>query len=241
MKMLSRALVLGMACLALSLPSWTDAVAQTSWEFGLKAGVSAAKLSGDDTKYEFTVDSDNFEKGELGDMKLGFVGGGYATMHLNKQFGLRLEALYIQKGGEGTVEGEDGGVPYTADWTATLDYFEIPLLAVFSIPAGTSGIFDIFAGPAVGFNVTAKEKYESASGSEEADIEDVTGTDFGGVLGVGFTLALDSMNLFADARWEMGFTNIIDVEDADVKNNAFGFMIGVGFPLGGTAPATSAP
>jgi len=53
-------------------------------------------------------------------------------------------------------------------------------------------------------------------------------------VGLGFTYALTSMNLFADARWEMGFSSIVDVEgaDVDVKNQAFAFMVGVGFPLG---------
>jgi hypothetical protein len=240
MKHFARMLALGLLGALFLVPALTPAVAQASWEFGLKAGVSAAKLSGDDTKYSYEVDADNYEKGEFTDMKLGFVGGAFATAHVNKQFGVRLEALYFQKGGEGTAEGKDGGVAFTADQTITLDYFEIPLLAVLSFPAGTSGTFDIFAGPAIAFNVTAKSKYEwtrgGESGTEEADLEDVKGTDFGGVLGVGFTLGMDSMNLFADARWEMGFTTIDDSEaEADIKNNAFAFMIGVGFPLGGSA------
>lgn len=243
MKMLSRALVLGIVCLALSLPCWTDAVAQTSWELGLKAGVSSTKLSGDDTKYEETIDADNYYKSDTSDMKVGFVGGGYATMHMNKKFGLRLEALYFQKGGKGTAEGADGGFAFTADETYTLDYFELPLLAVFSIPAGTSGTFDIFAGPAFAFNVTAKQKSEwtgeGDSGTDEEDIEDIKSSDIGGVLGVGFMFGMDSLNLFADARWEMGFSSIVDVEgeDVDIKNQAFAFMIGVAFPLasGGNA------
>jgi hypothetical protein len=244
-RMLSRALVLVAVCVALSLPGWTDAVAGTSWELGIKAGVSAAKLSGDDTKMEETIDADNYYKSDISDMKVGFVGGGYATMHMNKQFGLRLEALYFQKGGKGTAEGADGGFAYTADETYTIDYFELPLLAVFSIPAGTSGTFDIFAGAAFAFNVTAKQKSEwtgeGESGTDEGDLEDIKSSDIGGVLGLGYTFAMDSMNLFADARWEMGFSSIVDVEDVDVKNNAFAFMIGVAFPLGGSATATPAP
>ena len=225
---------LGALCLVSAAP---DAFAQMTWELGIKAGVSAAKLSGDDTKTEVTIDADNYYKSDISDMKVGFVGGGYATMHMNKQFGLRLEALYFQKGGKGTAEGADLGVEFTADETYTLDYFEVPLLAVISFPAGTSGIFDIFLGPAVAFNVTAKSKSEwtggGESGTDEEDLEDIKGTDFGGVVGLGFTLVMDSMNLFADARWEMGFSSIVDVEgaDVDVKNQAFAFMVGVAFPL----------
>jgi len=195
---------LGALCLVSAAP---DAFAQMSWELGIKAGVSAAKLSGDDTKTEITEDADNYYKSDVSDMKLGFVGGGYATMHMNKQFGLRLEALYFQKAARDRRR-RGRSFEWTADETYTLDYFELPLLAVISFPAGTSGIFDIFLGPAVAFNVTAKQKSEwtgeGDSGTDEEDLEDIKGTDFGGVLGLGFTLMMDSMNLFADARWEMG-------------------------------------
>ena len=235
MKLFSRVCIVGLLSALFLAPVWTDARAQMTWELGIKAGVSAAKLSGDDTKYEETIDADNYYKSDISDMKIGFVGGGYATMHMNKKFGLRLEALYFQKGGKGTAEGADGGFAFTADETYTLDYFELPLLAVFSIPAGTSGTFDIFAGPAFAFNVTAKTKSEwtgeGESGTDEEDLEDIKSSDIGGVLGIGYMFAMDSMNLFADARWEMGFSSIVDVEDVDVKNQAFAFMIGVAFPL----------
>ncbi len=247
MKHFARLLAVGLLGVLFLIPAWTDATAQMTWELGIKAGVSAAKLSGDDTKMEMIEDEDNYYKSDMGDLKLGFVGGGYATMHMNKKFGVRLEALYFQKGGKGTAEGADLGFEFTADETYTLDYFELPLLAVFSIPAGTSGTFDIFAGPAFAFNVTAKQKSEwtgeGDSGTDEGDIEDIKSNDIGGVIGIGYMFAMDSMNLFADARWEMGFSSIVDVEgeDIDVKNQAFAFMIGVAFPLAGSDAPAPAP
>jgi hypothetical protein len=245
MKHFARLLAVGLLAALFLVPAWTDARAQLTWELGLKAGVAAAKLSGDDTKIEETIDADNFYNADISDMKVGFVGGGYGTMHVNKKFGIRLEALYFQKGGKGTAEGADAGFAFTADETYTLDYFELPLLAVFSIPAGTSGTFDIFAGPAFAFNVTAKQKSEwtgeGESGTDEGDLEDIKSSDIGGVLGIGYMFAMDSMNLFADARWEMGFSSIVDVEDVDVKNSAFAFMIGVAFPLAGTPAPAPAP
>jgi hypothetical protein len=95
----------------------------------------------------------------------------------------------------------------------------------------------------VGFNLTAETETEITVGgeteSETEDIEDIKSTDFGGVIGVGFTLGLTSANLFADARWEYGFTKIVDAADeVDVKNSAFAFMVGVGFPLGGPPSPT---
>jgi hypothetical protein len=221
------------------VPALTDTLAQPSWEIGLKAGVGTTKLSGDDVKnFSVFVDTDNFLEGDIGDMRLGFVGGGYGTMHVNDQFGVRLEALYFQKGGKGNITGEVAGIPFTGDLTFKVDYFEVPLLAVFSFPAGTSGTFDVFAGPALGFNLSGEMETEitvaGETQAETSDLEDIKSTDFGGVLGAGFTFSLTSVDLFFDARWEYGFTKIVDAEDdVDVKNNAFGFMAGVGFPLGG--------
>ena len=222
---------------ALSLaPAWTDAVAQTSWEIGIKAGMTGSKVTGDDVEsFTLYIDESNFVEGDIDGMKMGLVAGGYATAHFNKQFGLRLEALYIQKGGEGTLEGEFDGFPFEVDMTFKFDYIEFPLLAVVSLPAGTSGTFDLFAGPAVAFNVAAELEVEAEGQSASEDIENASSTDFGGVVGAGFTLGLTSVDIFADARWEWGFTNILDVEDSDIKNSAFAFMVGVGFPLGGSA------
>ncbi len=241
MRLSARLWIVGVIGALLMFPAWTDTLAQPSWEIGLKTGVGTTKLSGDDVKnFSFFVDTDNFIEGDIGDMRLGFVGGGYGTIHVNDQFGVRLEALYFQKGGKGDITGEVGGVPFTGDLTFKVDYFEVPLLAVFSFPAGPSGTFDVFAGPALGFNLTGEMETEitvaGESVTETQDLEDIKSTDFGGVLGAGFTLSLTSVDLFADARWEYGFTKIIDTEDeVDLKNNAFAFMIGVGFPLGGTA------
>jgi len=243
MRVYARWFSIGFLGALLLFPMWTDAIAQTTWEIGLKAGMGGAKLTGDDVKsFTFFVDELNYVEGDVEDMKMGFVGGGYATAHFAKQFGVRLEALYVQKGGTGDLTGEFDGFPFQVEMSFKLDYIEFPLLAVVSFPAGTSGTFDLFAGPAVAFNLNAELEVEAEGQSASEDIENASSTDFGGVVGAGFTLALTSVNLFADARWEWGFTNIVDSDlDADIKNNAFGFMIGVGFPLGGTAPATSAP
>jgi hypothetical protein len=243
MRVYARWLSVGFLAALLLSPVWTDAAAQTTWEIGLKAGMSGARLTGNDVKsFTLYIDESTYVQGDVEDMKMGFVGGGYVTAHFARQFGLRLEALYIQKGGKGDLAGELAGFPFQVGMTFKLDYIELPLLAVVSFPAGASGTFDIFAGPAVAFNLSAELEVEAQGQSASEDIEDASSTDFGGVVGAGFTLALTSVDIFADARWEWGFTNIIDSDlDADIKNSAFGFMVGVGFPLGGKTAAAPAP
>jgi hypothetical protein len=127
--------------------------------------------------------------------------------------------------------------------TVTLDYFEFPFLGVISFPVGEMGTFDIFAGPVLAFNINAEIEQEitlSAMGASETvtetvDISDeVKGADFGGLIGAGLTFDLGQVMLFGEARWEYGFTQVIDDgdEDEDIKNMAFGFIAGVGIPLG---------
>ena len=240
MRLFARLFVVGLLAGLFLFPAWTDALAQISWEVGLKAGVSGATLTGNDvSEYGYYIDPDNYFAADVGDLKTGFVGGGYATVHLNKRWGVRLEALYFQKGGQGDGSGMNDGNDFAAKATVKLDYFEVPVLAVFSLPAGSSGTFDIFAGAAVAFNAAAKSKIEGANlagdvGSQEEDIEDVANTEYGGVVGLGYTWVKPKMNIFIDGRWEFGFTEVVDIEDVNIKNSAFALMVGVGFPLGGS-------
>ncbi|UCG50775.1 MAG: PorT family protein [Candidatus Latescibacterota bacterium] len=229
---------------ALCVSGATGVFGQVSFELGLKAGVGLTKLSGDDTKASSIIIEDpEFSlnlQGDLGDSKLGFVVGGYGAVHVTHQFGVRLEALYLRKGGKGDVSVEAdipgfGVINFDAEVTATLDYIELPLLAVVSFPAGPSGSFEVFAGPALAFKTKAEIEVEvtTLGQTEKEDIGDETkGTDFGGVIGAGFVFELARVDLFADVRYTYGFTKILDIaEDFDIKNSAFGLMVGVALPL----------
>lgn len=250
------------AAVVLCFASSTNALAQPSWELGVKAGFGLAKLTGDDTRETesgyIDLGEGWYAQGEVtqdyGDSKPGFVGGAYAAVHINDQFGIRLEGLYLKKGGKGDNSGQldvyddfdvyQGTITVSGENTVALDYFEFPLLGVVSFPVGDAATFDIFAGPVLAFNTNAELEQEvtlSANGyseteSEKIDISDDTkGTDFGGVLGAGITFKLERVSLFGEVRYEYGFTKIIESNgsnsDEDIKNSAFGFMVGVGIPL----------
>ena len=230
--------------------------AQPSFELGIKAGLGVTSLKGDDTT---ASESGRIELGggayALGDLavsiddtKPGFVGGLYATVHINPRFAIRLEGLYSQKGGKGknmgsltfidTTIGPPVTVSVSGENTVTLDYFEIPLLGVVSFPISPTGTFDVFAGVALAFNTKAEIEREvilSATGitvteTIEEDLGDSTeSTDFGGVLGGGVTFKLEHVVIFGEARWTYGFRKID--KDGDIKNNAISFIVGLGIPL----------
>ncbi len=234
-------------------------LAQPSFEFGLRGGLGLSKLSGSDLEVTQagTMDLGSGYTGvgairsSIKDMKAGFVGGAYATVHVNPRFGVRVEALYTMKGGKGDNTGSIdvydpsnnfvGTMSLTGTNRMTLNYFELPVLGVLSFPAGPTSTFELFAGPAFAFRTTAEIKEEDTvtfmgqaeTQSATTDIKDsIKGTDFGGVLGAGMTFKIGEPVLFAEARWTAGFTKIDDAADgADWKNNAFGFQVGVGFPL----------
>ena len=251
------------ATAVLCAASWAGASPQPYLELGVKGGLGLAKLGGDGVAASGDFDIDLIEGyPELGnglidlggDLKPGFAGGAYATVHLNDRFGIRLEALYAMKGGQGDIDAQVdvydqsftylGSYELTGKNTMKLSYFEIPLLGVFSFPAGAAGTFDVFAGPEIAFITSAKLKTEltmsvggeSETGSGTVDMSnEVKGTDFGGVLGAGLSYRLDQIVMFGEARWTYGFTNIPDTdEEVNVKNNSFGLMVGIGFPLGGS-------
>lgn len=117
--------------------------------------------------------------------------------------------MYSAQGVEQTFEGVTGKVQ--------VDYLNLLVLAKFMIADGLS----IHAGPQVGFLLSAKAK----GGEETMDIKDeLKGTDFSGVLGLGYQM--DS-GLNFGARYNLGFSNIADSGEADLKNNVF--QVSVGF------------
>jgi hypothetical protein len=113
-----------------------------------------------------------------------------------------------------------------------LDYLEIPLLV--KIMPGTKGSVKpyLFAGPAVAIKVSGKVKAEFEGESDEEDLEDVKGTDFGLVVGAGVDFGFGASgkgNLSVDIRYNLGLSTISDFEGDDVKNGVFSLMVGYSF------------
>jgi hypothetical protein len=216
----------------------SHASAQVTWDAGFKLGVNFANLRGD-TQISGTETGEGGEtisvSGDVDGYRTGFVGGGFATANITDAFGIRLELLYSQKGGKGdisvTVDGQPAGVLKN---TVKLDYLEIPVLAVGSFPAGNKAKFNVFGGPAVAFNVSAKDKAEFLGEEEEVDIGEFTETtDFGIALGAGVTiLAHERANVVIEGRYTIGLISVDKAGVDDLKNNAISIMVGMSFPIG---------
>ena len=194
----------------------------SEWTVGTTGGLSIASTNGED------ADS-------LGaDSRTGIAIGAFAQGKFNENFGLRIAVLYVQKGATDSF----GSV----DFTARLDYIEIPILAMTSIAAGESATINFFAGPSIAFN-TKGELEASGRISPTVDIKDgIKTVDFGGVVGAGVDFDKGPVMLGVGVSYTFGFSSVddgiaaifdpSDTSTADIKNGVLLFLASIGFPIG---------
>jgi hypothetical protein len=180
-----------------------SAMAQVS--VGVKAGLNLANVTGDD------VDDS--------DMRMSLHLGGYLNYAFSESLSIQPELLYSSMGAKSSYD--DFGVDI--EETTKLNYISVPVMVVYSF-----GNINVQAGPQIGFLASAKSKVEVDGDSEEEDIKDFfKGTDFGFNLGLGANFG----KLNASARYCLGLSNIVDADEADVKNAVI--QISVGYRLFG--------
>ena len=204
----------------------TDLMAQGTMVGG-KAGFNVSDLSFDAAP------------GEAIDTRTDFVGGGFVSFPVGDYFAIQPEVLYTRKGAKISDSEEDVEVE------AKVDYVEIPVLLVARLMDQNSSTRPIvYAGPAVSFETKCEFEgsVEGVSASVDCDRlsevggdEDIEtkGTDFGLVFGGGVEFNAGSAVIILEGRYNVGLVDINDTtDDEEIKNRAFSFMAGVGFPIG---------
>lgn len=199
-------------CAAVAAFGFTTIHAQDGIQFGAKAGVNFAKLTGDDV--------------EDADGRTGIHFGLVAEIPVSEKFSVQPELVYSQQGlQQDTPDGES---------KLKLDYLNVPVMAKFYVSDG----FAIEAGPQFGFNVSAKSEIqiEGADGNEiseiERELEDtVEGFDFGFGGGVSYKMAT---GLFFQARYIIGLTSVYEASNEgifqdDLNNSTLSLSIGYMF------------
>ena len=179
---------------------------------GIKGGANFANVS----------DVDNTS------MRTGFQGGLFVGKDVNPQFGFRVEGLYVQKGAKVDVTTPAG----TSEATYKLDYIEFPILFVYNLSNSETMGFNIFAGPTLGFNMSAK--------IEDTDVKDDTESfEFGAAIGAGLAKKMAGGKAIGlDVRYTLGATGVgKDVPDGEdnPKNRGIGLMAFYQIPLGSSA------
>lgn len=168
--------------------------------FGVKAGLNLSNLKESGGGMSITYSS-------LANVTV----GGYALFHLKPSFGIQGELLYSGAGAKVSGSGK-----------AVLSYLYIPVLAKYTF--ANSG-FGIFAGPQLGFLLSAKSKPD---GGGSTDVKDsFKSTDFSGILGADYTFGA-GFNI--GARYQLGLSDINNSgSGTTVKNTAFNITVGYTF------------
>lgn len=177
--------------------------AQTT--FGFRGGVSVASASADIGE---TFDKSN---------RTGFAGGVFLDMGGSGILGFQVGAQYTQKGVELDV-GEAVREP-------SLDYLEIPAVVKVGLPLEVLKP-SVFVGAGLGFNTSCDD-----GGADCGD--DVTSTEWSGIIGADVVLYTGAVSLWADGRFNVGLSDIADSESyQELKNRAWTLQAGLGFPAG---------
>ena len=199
------------ACLAV-LVLTAVVSAQTKFNFGVKAGVSMANNV-------WTVD-DGLEKSLI---KPSF--GIFALINLSPWLGIQPELNYLTMGEWWDDDGDK--------IVETFNYLHIPILLRARLMEEGKFVPIVFAGPAVGFLLSAKETFQ------ENIKPFYKSMDFGADLGLGAEIGFGKMKGLIDLRYYMGLTNAYSRPDMEVmmitpielsmKNRGFIFTAGLIF------------
>jgi len=204
-----------------------DASAAGELSYGAKVGMTMANIT--QTPAEWEQDKS---------FKTGFTGGVFLNYSITENFSLQPELLYTQKGVKDNLY--DG--LFTVDLTASFDYIELPVLAKYTFMPQKNFRPNIFGGPSVAFTMSSELEVSALLFSAEIDFSDLTHiTDFGIVAGGGFDYSIGKGMIVCDARFYIGFTNVIlsgdfeidgstqTIDEDDFKNYGFSLMAGYGF------------
>lgn len=139
------------------------------------------------------------------DPRTSLHGGFFLTVMVSETFGVQPELLYNSVGSR----FEFGG----SDIISQMDYISVPVMVRYN----PVKVFNIHAGPQLGFLMSAKSKYDGVSGDTK---ERYKGLDLGVGIGAGVDLP---MGLGFSARYVLGLSNIdvrSDSEQDALRNNA---------------------
>ena len=140
---------------------------------------------------------------------IGFNAGLFAEIALADSFYIQPELIY-------STQGTDDYQQLLSKTKLNLDYINLPIMFKYDV----ANRFYLEAGPQVGFLVSAKR--------DDVDVKDLfEKTDFGANFGLsyGFT-----ENVFAQARYNIGLSDIYKNEGTDkVSNAVLSFSLGYKF------------
>lgn len=169
-----------------------------------------------------TVSVDPNPSSEAYSGRFGFGIGAVLDRPLAGNLELHAEPMFMQKGA--TIDDDGDEVVFKSS------YFELPIMLRYNFqPQGNITPYAM-AGPSLGYLLGAKFE----SGNSEFDAKDqFKSADFGVGLGGGAKIPRGNLQLFAEARYVLGFANVNDDESdgTTVKNRGLSVLFGATVPF----------
>jgi opacity protein-like surface antigen len=207
---MKKGLLVCAAVLVLAVLVAAPASAATNIKFGIKAGASSSNVKwSDDVGDEKSITELTF--------------GGFVIFELSPTLAIQPEVNYLVTGEQWDITDGNAVENFT--------YLHIPILLRARLMKEGKFVPVVFAGPAVGFLLSAKDSGEDVK-------EFFKSTDFGLDLGLGAEIALGKMKALIDFRYYMGLTDCFNQPDMvmmelpsdwSMKNAAFILTAGIIF------------
>jgi len=192
--------------IAMMLMTTTFISAQEYVYFGVKGGVNFSSFTGD-----------GFDAFDDPEGRTAFHLGLLAEIPVGERFSIQPEVLYSAQGYD-ILSREDAN-----DVEFQLDYITVPILAKFYL----FDRFSLEAGPQIGFLVNDEiDTNPTGDGGDiEMDSDMFKTVEFGVGLGASYKIS----NFFVSGRYNLGLTDIYDLEGVDAKNSVIQAGVGIMF------------
>ena len=155
---------------------------------------------------------------EEGESLRSFTVGAWWRKPLLDRLAVQAEALYSVKGDSETTNG------FTT--STRVSYLDLPVLARYGFRKNSPLRPVLFAGPAVGLNLSAKSTLEGNGTDVEVDVKDQVNTlDFGLVAGAGVDFVLGGRTYGLEMRYSKGLSNMAgEAANGEARNNVLGIL-----------------
>ncbi len=167
----------------------------------IKGGVNDSNLKLDDDSLPLT-------------WLLGGVGGLSIGGNLTSNVGMKVEALYSQRGAKDDIEN--------ADAKERITYIDVPVTFHVGTSMNNGARVFLFTGPQVAYKIKSEIINDLDDTTTDTD-EAIKDWEFGWTIGVG--VAVQRVSL--DARYTHGLTNINKTDGTPVKSQAVSVMVGI--------------
>ncbi|MCZ4225207.1 porin family protein [Pedobacter rhodius] len=240
-------LLLSASVILLATGAFAQSTTGSTSRFGIKAGVNLAKIHSSGNNEDAYNDN---AKSNVGFNVTAFGDFGVAN-NFFIQPGISLQNKGVKF--EGTTSGTAGAITTTTTSSVKSNVMaiEVPINAVFNIPTGESGAFQISAGPYVGFNISGKNKGTTttttvnnntnssltSTTSNDRDLsfgsttdKDQSSIDFGANFGLAYRA---SSGILVGANYGLGLSDLTPKDSRantnKYTNRVIGFTVGYSF------------